>query len=79
MLDCYDYRNDCIASLANTARHCLNISTEQRAHNNCKMKVFTTITTDDVRVYTCTLWTKSKNIWANTELAWAYGASYWRT
>jgi len=62
------FNGDCIASLANSATHCLNTSTGLPAINNCKI----TRNNNDVIKLIC----DRQYIAPHTELCWDYGGDY---
>jgi hypothetical protein len=69
ILDCFQHLNVCLASRANSAKNCYNISLQKKASYNCHIRI------DRIRK-TVALYTGDKIVHANVELCWNYSSSY---
>lgn len=68
VLDCYDHKHECLASMANRARGCFDTVTNRMAVPNCYLVV-----RGDIVSLRCIEHTV---IEPSTELCYAYGGSY---
>jgi len=76
ILDCYDYKNYCLASMANDYRHCFDLETHRRAVQNAEIVAVNRTRKEDGSWDRYAFLKATKEIPAYTEVITYYGKKF---